>query len=382
MKKSPYLLYALLLMSISGYGQDTIPRNWSLNGYATNMQSFTFTRFNGDWTSDNLIHNRINFNWHNTANTLVVITEVRNRLMTGESIETIPGYDNMVDIDNGYVDLSGNVLSGESCVLNSKIDRAYLDFTQNKFQVRVGRQRINWGQCFTWNPNDLFNTYSFFDFDYVEKPGSDAVRLQYFANTTSAIEMAAKADLNQRITTAALYRFNRWNYDFQVMVGVLNQNDYVVGGGWSGNIIDASFRGEISYFQPCQQWADTSGVMVVSLGSEYVFKNALLLQCEVLYNQSSRHEISDFTDYYSMDLSAKNLSFSEFSLMVQGSYPVTPLLNASLTCMYFPNLKGVFIGPTLTQSLTDNIDFSLITQSFARQANYFHFAFMRLKWSF
>ncbi len=85
----------------------------------------------------------------------------------------------------------------------------------------------------------------------------------------------------------------------------------------------------------------------------------------MLYRQSKDNGIRSFADYYNMSLSAKNLSFTPFSLMVQGSYPITPLFNTSLSLMYFPDIKGFFIGPSLIYSLTENIDFSLFIQSFS-----------------
>lgn len=377
----------LILIPFSAVGQDTIPERFSLNGYITNMQSFLFQRFDSDWTIDNLIHNRLNFKWNNKADNLKAVLELRNRFITGESVSTIPGYAEMINSDNGYIRLSGNLAKGNSYVLNSKIDRAYLDYTKGKFQMSIGRQRINWGQCFTWNPNDLFNAYSFFDFDYVEKPGSDAIRMQYYSTNTSTFEFAVKADNNRKVTSAMLYRFNKWNYDIQFLGGLLNEQDYVVGAGWSGNIKGASFRGEISYFRPRHNFADTTGLLVVSLGSDYTFKNSLMIQFEVLYNQKRSSAVSDFVDFYYESLSAKNLSFTKMTFMLQGSYPVTPLLNVSLAGMYFPKLKGIFIGPSLTCSLTKNIDFSLITQSFAGQlmngfTEHLNFGFLRLKWNF
>lgn len=380
-------LYLMMLFPAITHGQDTIQRHWSLNGYITNMQSFMFQRWDGDWTSDNLIHNRLNFKWHNTANSLNAALEIRNRFMTGESVKINPDYAKMIDVDNGIIKLSDNISTGKSYILNSKIDRAYIDYTKGKFQLRVGRQRINWGQCFTWNPNDLFNAYSFFDFDYVEKPGSDAIRLQYYGNSTSTLDLTIKADNNHKITSAALYRFNKWNYDIQFLGGILNEEDYVIGAGWSGNIRGASFRGEVSYFHPKQNFTDTTGLLLASLGSEYTFKNAFTIQFEVLYNQNKSLGLSSFADYYNMSLSAKNLSFSEISLMFQGNYPVTPLFNVSVAGMYFPKLNGFFVGPSLSYSLTDNLDFSFIAQSFTGQlekghAEYFHLGFLRLKWNF
>ena len=97
--------------------------------------------------------------------------------------------------------------------------------------------------------------------------------------------------------------------------------------------------------------------------------------------------MNNFADYYTMTLSAKNLSFSEISLMLQGSYLVTPLFNFSLALLYFPNPRGTFISPSLSYSLSDNMDLSLIIQSFNGQlekgyTENFLFGFLRFKWNF
>lgn len=377
----------LIILPVSISGQDTIPRNWSLNGYLTNMQSFMFQSIGGNWTVDNLIHNRLNFKWNNKSGNLKTALELRNRFIIGESVEANPDYSKMINTDNGYVKLSDNISAGKSYIFNSRIDRGYIDYTRDKFQLTIGRQRINWGQCNTWNPNDLFNAFSFYDFDYIEKPGSDAIRLQYYSTNTSTLEFAVKADNNNKVTSALLYRFNKWNYDIQFLGGILNDQDYVIGTGWSGNIKGASFRGEISYFQPKYNFADTSGILVVSLGTDYTFRNSFMLQFEVLYNQNRSSGISNFADFYNESLSAKNLSFTKITFMLQGSYPITPLFNVSLAGMYFPKLNGFFLGPSFTYSLTNNIDFSLIAQSFAGQlvkgqTEHFNFGFLRLKWNF
>ena len=376
----------LILIPNQLYAQDSIPRNWSLNGYITNMQSFMFQHVNKDWISDNLLHNRLNFHWNSTSNVFGLTVELRNRLLSGESIKYIPNYLQTSTLDNGWLNLSVNIASGNSYVLTSKIDRAYFDLTLDKLQLRLGRQRINWGQCMVWNPNDLFNAYSFFDFDYIEKPGSDAVRLQYYTGNASSVEMALKADRNNRITVAGLYRFNVLNYDFQLLAGLMNSEDYVVGAGWTGNIGNAALTGEFSYFHPKTNFSDSTGIVAISVGSNYTFSNLFTLQAEVLYNQQ-RKTISNFTDYYNMDLSAKNLSFSKFAAMLQGSYPISPLLNLSLAGMYFPDIDGYFVGPSLTYSLTDNLDFSILAQSFtgkfsAGTKQTYNFAFLKMKWNF
>jgi hypothetical protein len=112
-----------------------------------------------------------------------------------------------------------------------------------------------------------------------------------------------------------------------------------------------------------------------------------VIQFEALYNQSRSSGVTNFVDFYNANLSAKNLTFTKVTFLLQGSYPITPLFNVSIAGMYFPKLNGIFLGPSLTYSITNNIDFSLITQSFAGQlvkgqTEHFDFGFLRLKWSF
>jgi hypothetical protein len=367
--------------------QDTIPEKLSVSGYITNMQSFTFRTWEGEWITDNTIHNRLNFKWHNKRNDLNAVLEMRNRFISGESVKTDPGYSRNIESDDGFFSLSNNVYSGNSNILNLKIDRLYLDYTIDNMQIRAGRQRINWGQCSTWNPNDLFNSYSFFDFDYIEKPGCDALKLQYYPSGTSDAELAISADSAKKVTIALLYRFSLWNYDFQFIGGYYKSSDYVIGTGWSGNIKNVAFRGEISYFLPKNSVNETSGTLVCSLGGEYTFGNSLSLQCELLYNKLKDKNPANFTDFYNIGLTAKKLSFTEFTMMLGGSYPITPLLNVSLSAMYFPEMKGFFAGPEITYSLSDNTDFSVLAQSFGGKlqthvTDYYHFIFLRLKYTF
>jgi hypothetical protein len=381
------IVFVVLIFPFLVKGQDSIDRNWSVSGYISNMQSFIFRQVKDNWTIDNQVHNRLNVKWNNPSKTIRADLELRTRFISGQSISSNPDYLNEIDLDNGIVKLSSNLSKGKSYVLNSKIDRAYLEFTSSRFQIRIGRQRINWGQSLVWNPNDLFNAYSFFDFDYIEKPGSDAVRFQYYPGNTSTVDVTIKADNNRKITSAVLYRFNRWNYDFQLLGGLLNEKDLVLGTGWSGNILKASFTGEASYFHPRASFTDTTGTFLLSLGSQYSFRNSISLQIEALYYHSKAPGFNNVDNLLSTSLSVETLSFPGISLFAQCSYPISPLFNASIAGIYFQKIDGYFIGPDLTYSLSDNIDFSLIMQTFlggkgTNQSSDINLAFLRLKLSF
>ncbi|MCK4465138.1 MAG: hypothetical protein KAU83_05450 [Bacteroidales bacterium] len=360
-------------------------RNITISGYISNMQTAMFEEIEKDWYTDNLIHNRLNFKLY-ISNSFTTAIEVRNRFMYGEFVKYFPNYADLIDRENGWFDLSTNLVEEKSFLLHSTIDRAWIDFTAGNLQIRAGRQRINWGQNFVWNPNDIFNTYSFFDFDYEEKPGSDALRVQYYTGASSLFEAAVKIDANEDITAAGKFQFNQWSYDFQILGGLLNSEDWTLGFGWVGDIEGAGFRGEMTYLHPKENFTDTSGIFIASLGTDYTFKNSLMIQFEALYNGASL-DVSGFEQYYYMPLSVKTISFTDYTFFASVSYPVTPLFNGSLSGMYFPSMDGFFLGPNLTYSLSDNIGLSFIAQHFRGEftegiTQKMTLAFLRLKWSF
>jgi len=372
------MLSVLPLLSQEGDG------SIEFGGYLSNMQSAMIPYWDGSWITDNTIHNRLNLKWYISPSFRTNI-EVRSRFIYGESIKTIPYYAKLINNEQGWFDLSANLFEGKSYLMHSTIDRLWIDFSKGNLQVRAGRQRINWGQNMMWNPNDIFNAYSFFDFDYVEKPGSDALRIQYYTGVSSLAEAAVKVDQNDDITAAGLFRFNKWNYDIQLLAGMLNSEDYVAGIGWSGDIKGAGFRGELTYFHPRKQFSDTSGFMIVGVSADYTFENSIYLLAEFLYNGYDL-SILNFSAFYFMPLSVKTLSFTDYSIGLQIAYPFTPLLNGNLALMYFPSMDAVFTGPTLDLSLKDNLFISLIAQyfngKFTDQKEDLGFGFIRLKWNF
>lgn len=424
------VIFRIIIISIFAsnlvLGQDDEKqRNMTLNGYVTNMQSAMYEDLNDLWLTENLLHNRLNFKWY-LGDKLTFSVQFRNRFIYGDMIRLdqllkeldsqtdsdfisgfpsifgdnlssgISGYGSYVDninSDNGFVDLSLNIAEGKTYLINFFLDRVWMQYTTGNLEIKAGRQRINWGQTFAWNPNDIFNTYNFYDFDYPERPGSDALRIQYYPNSISTAEAAVKLDSADNITAAGLYRFNKWSYDIQFLGGILNSEDFVIGSGWSGDIKGVSFRGELSYFHPIKDFKDTTGLFFATVSSEYIFSNSFTIQFEALYRQLPKtSDISTFAEFYSGPLSVKKLSFTEYNIFAQATYPVTPLLNATFGSMIFMGeIDGYYIGPSLSYSLMDNLDFSIYMQIFngkfpdnegIKHRQSFNLGFLRFKLSF
>ena len=356
----------------------------TLNGYFSMMQSVMFDSVSGPFVVDNLLHNRLNFKGYVNEH-ITFATEFRNRLFTGDMVRADQDYSEIAGSDDGLVDLSWNILDKQSFLLNTSVDRLWADFNYGKFQARVGRQRINWGQTLVWNPNDIFNVYSYFDFDYVERPGSDAVRLQYYPDYSSAFEIALKADYENKVTGAALYRFNTHGYDIQFLAGVFNSEDFVAGTGWSGSIGSVSFRGEATWFQPARNFSDTTGTGIFTIGFDKTFGNSSMAQMQVMYCNNPA-DVLTFGSIYKGTMSTKEIAFSHFSAFGMYSYPVTPLFYISLAAMWFPDLKGYYAGPAFEYSVAENVDLSLYWQHFesrkSEPGTRINLGFLRVKFSF
>lgn len=382
------LILSLFLPGIL-HAQDEV----SLSGYISDMQ--TVYHIPDQWLWENTLHNRLNLNINPTS-WLSASLQVRNRFIAGNTIRKFPGYADGIDSDPGWVDLIivGERELGDSAgyLLSMAVDRLWLQFSFGNLEIKAGRQRINWGQTFVWNPNDIFNSYSYFEVDYPERSGSDAVRIQYYTGTASAIELAAKIDSADRVTAAGYFRFNTLGFDIQFLGGVYQEEDLVLGTGWSGNLGPTAFRGEVSWFRDLDHFQDTTGYFMASAGFDYTFSNSLWIQVEGLYSAfAAELDMNSFLSFYSGNLDVKSLGFTEWSLFVSLSYPFTPLISGGFAAIYFPEWKGYYLGPSFDLSLNNNLDLSLILQHFSaevdnpagetkRENN--TFGFLRLKWSF
>ena len=376
----------LICFSINSQAQEK-KKKWGVGGYVRYMQTNYILDKNFDSTlTDNLIHNRINFQWYPNKNWLAKV-EVRNRLFYGEVTKANPFFAQQIDQNNDFFDLSFFPIKTNSIYLHSMVDRAFLEFTKNKLEVRLGRQRINWGINMMWNPNDLFNNFSFFDFDYQERMGSDALRIQYYTGATSSVEFAIKAfDDVDEVVAGALWRGSKWNYDFQFLGGVAKK-DLTIGGGWSGYVKDVSFNGEMSYFHPYENLSDTSGTLVATVGTGLLLKKDISVNGSILYN-STPATGGLFSLTNSSAISAKSLSPYEWTGIVALGYPINPLLNTSLALMYSPTNHAFLTSPTLAISLKDNLSMDIISQLYFLEdplGNYnaaFKGVFFRLAWSY
>lgn len=381
------LVLTALLFSMQAISQQAREKKYRFSGYVKYLQTTDFSQGMDNIITNNLIHHRLNFKWY-PVQSLTLAAEVRNRINFGELVKltnTFGGdFGELID-NNDIYDMSVLLVDKKAFVWHAMLDRAYIRYSKNKWEGTLGRQRINWGVTLAWNPNDIFNAYSLYDFDYEERPGSDAARVVFYPNASSSIEIASKiATKKNEVVSAALYKFNKAKYDFQAFSGVAHE-DFVAGGGWAGNIKDAGFKGEFTYFHPYKRFTDSTGVFSGTVSADYSFKNSLYLNTSFLYVSNGSNDANFFLSAF--NISAKTLSPYKYNFFVQALYPITPILNAALSTLYSPGSHALFINPVLTYSIKENWDIDVVGQVFLSNVNGEYkdqadLLYFRLRWSY
>lgn len=337
--------------------------HWELKGYINYRLNGYFVQGESD-VLDHSLQQRFNyeyrFNPHWRFN-----AGMRNRIIQGGSPET-DNYADWFGRDPGYLELSANWMEERNVVGNSQFDRVYHTWQQDDWLVRGGRFRVNWGMTTIWNPNDIFNTYSVYDTDYAERPGTDGLligrKLGFASGAELVFSPAEQPELNRY---AARYYFNQKGWDVQLLVGRAAR-DNVVGLGFAGSVLDAGVRGETSYFASAGPSgdADVKDTAVSSLEADYSFSSQRnwSIRAGVLHT-SSPYTAESLAAYLTQPLSTRTLSFTRFTGYAEVGFDLTPLNRSTVSVIGYQD-RSVYFSYTNQYSLADNWQLTASIQRF------------------
>ncbi len=329
--------------------------HFSFNGYLKDLNSFRLPVKKTPFHYGNLVHNRLNLKWQSTH--FNASAEVRNRLIWN---------------------------SAPRPTFVGKLERGWIEHKSTRWSIKAGRQRINWGMNNAWNPNDVFNAYNMFDFDYEERAGVDGIRIHYQKNEMSAIELvAAKVPAGKTMNGAIKYSFNRSNYDWQMIAG-FNQGKINIGVGWQGSIGETGFKGEVQYFVSHNKGRQ---ILNASVEFDHITKNGWYLHGAALFNQLGT--TSAPSDWSSLSFQNKpdNLMPTRWNMMTGASKEITPLVNGKIGLLYAPFANLMVFYPSLSVNVITNLDLDVFVQSMlaTTHGNFSgigHSIFARAKYSF
>ncbi|MFA0165182.1 hypothetical protein [Vibrio breoganii] len=344
-------------------------KDWELSGYVNYMMTGTLVD-GGEDLLDNQVHNRLDFEYRFSSQ-LRFNASVRNRLFWGDSAQS-ELYREVIGFDPGYLDLTFNWGEGSDFFANTQFDRLYFDWHSDNYQGRVGRFRINWGMNTIWNPNDIFNSYSIYDVDYPERPGTDALyftrKLGYASELNLAFSPSKDSELH---SYSARYLFNVSNWDAQIIIGKSNL-DFVIGAGLATDFVGSSLKAESTLFSPTKdewQTADgnvqsltTSVVSSVELG--YNFSGARNWMSTVaLLHITEPQDVQNAIVFLNLPLTARTLSFTEFTAYADLGFDITPLNRIVFSGSYYDD-DSFYIGVSSTHSLSNDWQLVVVAQRF------------------
>lgn len=384
MKRNPSLLWGLIFLFFSPtlFGQN---EKLQFSGYLKNMQTWAWTETPNLFLNDGFLHNRLIFKW--TPDSLWTLdVAVRNRLFYGETVKYFPGYADLLDHDNGLWDGSFIPAKSKNLILSTQIDRLWLNWQRGCWDFRLGRQRINWGVATTWNPNDLFNAYNFLDFDYEERPGSDAIRIQFKTDTLSHLELAFSPGKNRDSHIGAFrYQTNFRGYDLQLLAGRYH-DQWMLGGGWAGNLGQAGFKGEGSVFK--SESVDSAATLSLTAQIDHLFPGEWYVSGGFLYAGAAPNGDFRPEQLARTALEPNRLMPVRWSVMATVAKPLTPILNGTLTVLWSPKRNLLLFMPALAYNIRENWDLDLTGQLFFWElpdkswGDRYDAVFLRLRWSF
>jgi hypothetical protein len=360
-------------------------KNFEFSGYFKFLNATTFSNLNY-LANDNLIHNRLNFKIYFMEN-LTIDLQIRNRILWGASL-IIPGYKDLVE-PASEIKMAAFLIDKPGLLMHSKIDRLHLNYNYKNWEFKIGRQRLNWGKAWAWNSNDLFNAYNFLDYDYEERPGSDAISLLYNANSGSFIQGAYSygSSFNKSIF-ALRSQFNICSYDIQLL-GAHYFTDIALGLGWEGNIKNIGFKGESTVFIPDKSDSDKKIAVMTSVSFDYFFTNGYGILGSFLHNSNGVGDINELTALFAkgQSLNARNLMPNKWSFMIQNSYEINPASTCSLGFLYLADINALALLPMFTYSISNDWDFNFIGQLFflendSRLKNLQNNIILRFRYSF
>ncbi|MFN5335221.1 MAG: hypothetical protein ACK5BV_08550 [Bacteroidota bacterium] len=330
--------------------------------------------------SNHLLHNRINLKWQpNTSFSLGA--EWRNRMISGDEVRLYQNYLSRLKNPNDKWDASVIWTHTTDIIIVTNTERFWASYKQDRWFIRLGRQRINWSTTTTWNPNDIFNSYNFLDFDYEERPGCDAVQTRYLIHDKSNIELAiAFAGDSGKSISALKYFLQYRDWDLQIISGLF-ENRFTLGGSWAKSIRRAGWKSEWQYFQQ-----NEAHIFNISSEVDYSFKNKWYVKAGILYNSMGLAKKIQNRDQLQFKMTPLQQMPGAWNLELLGRKEFSPIINANIMMIYSPFTNIVILIPACSINMAENWDADIILQHFFVEEKEWnalqHNGFLRIKWSF
>jgi hypothetical protein len=253
------------------------------------------------------------------------------------------------------------------------LDNAYFRLSFKHFDLTVGKQQISLGTGYVWNPMDVFNIKELVDPTY-EQPGHNAIRLDVpIGNiyTLTALYSPDDTWLNSGKLVQFKGRISHFDYTLIAIEKAWRFHDYtqfdyermnflelperrrLLGASTAGELFGWGVWAEFAY-----NWMESSeNFYELVIGTDYTFDFQTYCMVEYYRNTLGKTDSSDYTLNDWMRLfAAEQKAISRDQVYVFVQHPVTDLMNLGLQGIFSISDSSFALVPTLTYSLSANID--------------------------
>lgn len=333
-----------------------------VDGYFKSLSGFSAVKGLENILLSGNIQNRIRMKY-TLSDQQTFRIEIRNRLLWGDYFLLFPELLESIGDDPSFLDLSFHHILKTNLVLNSNIDRCVWKLDWKEWSISFGRQRIHWGIHNHWNPNDLFNTQDFLDFDYPERPGTDAIRVQRTTGLESGFDIAFHPEKKIVDATTGIRYFTQINsYDVQGILGMY-KGELALGAGWAGAIGSSGWKTECTFFGGKKiRGHEEKPSWTLTTSWDHMFKGQWYTSMSILYHSLYVSSNALFGFSPSLVLSPKQLFPSQFSVMLQGSKIFWDRLNVQMALLYGTENDLLLVYPGFSWDVGNQSTFDFRSQ--------------------
>ncbi len=242
--------------------------------------------------------------------------------------------------------------------------RAYMHYFTPSFQATVGKQSIDWSRMRFYHPLDLFNPISPLDIEKSEKPGVDAINLEFSPQSFTQFNFIYAPYRNrEKQGLGGRFQTKIQDYDISLLAAEIHK-DRIVGAGFDGYIANSGFRGELSFTSKDNK----DQFFRSSVGLDHSLTPKLYGIVEYFYNGGAKlTETQDFLSSYRF--SRKAMSVTKHIVGAGLEYDISGTIKASNHVFYDFGGVSSFLNPELKWNIKPNFDLSFGAHFFEGDAD-------------
>ncbi len=323
-----------------------------LKGSYKNLQFNTHRQSNGDFLEANV--NRLRTEWD--AKLLRVFSAKLvwdNELIFGNYIDSEIFAARQAQRDQPYGDLEYELVQSHNVFYGQNFYRAYGEIDLGVLDVRVGRQKIEWGVMRLFSPGDLFHPLPLFDVEKMERVGATAVNALFTPWPDVKVNAVYAFDRDpDRSRIAGRVTRTVGHFDVSAFGGKFLK-DHVTGFDFTGDVLRAGVRGEF-YFDDA---ALGDNFIQAAGGVDYGFANTLYVALEYFHNGQGTNDALTAPLFLpsAAQIRSVHKDFAGFQL----KYELTPLWTVSGMSIIDLNGGSLFMNPETKYAFKEWLEVTL-----------------------